>query len=274
MTILFQIILASLLVSFISFSGSILFVLKEQNIKKYMIFFVALAAGSLLGAAFFHLIPEAVSLHIDNNHNLGEEEHHQNTMSQSQESQEHGSHFFLPSYFILLGILLFYIIEKFIHWHHHHEIDCHHHSLSKLSLIGDGFHNFIDGALIAAAFLVDLRLGIVTTLAIILHEIPQEIGDLAILLHSGMSKVKALFWNFVSALTALLGAILMFILGSSLEHYIPHLIAFVAGTFIYLSLADIIPEINKKEYAHSQFTITLIFLIGIGMNLVLSFIGH
>jgi len=267
MELLFQILIATFIVSLISLSGAILFVFNEKRVNKYMILIVALAAGAFLGTAFFHLIPEAVEMHFDIEHleEIGGEEH---------EVEEEHSHMFLPSYFILLGILLFYIIEKFIHWHHHHDINCHKHSLSTLSLIGDGIHNLIDGALIGAAFFVDVRLGIVTTIAIALHEIPQEIGDLAILLHSGMSKYKALLFNFLSALTSIFGAVIMYFFIGRLESYLPLLISFVAGTFIYLSLADIIPELNKKSHKFSQFTISFIFLIGIGLSFVMSLFAH
>jgi zinc and cadmium transporter len=274
METLYIIILASFLISLVSFSGAVLFIWREKAINKYLILFVALAAGSLLGTAFFHLIPESVELYENT------EVYHEadivpetNAQADAAHEDEH-NHFFLPSYFILLGILLFYVIEKFIHWHHHHDIDCHKHSLSSLSLIGDGLHNFLDGALIAAAFFVDIRLGIVTTIAIALHEIPQEIGNLAILLHSGMNKFKALLWNFLTALTSVLGAVLMYFFIDSLESSIPLIIALTAGTFIYLSLADIIPELNSKRHKFSQGLITIVFLLGIGLSLLMTFIGH
>lgn len=275
MDLIFQIILATFVISLISLSGAILFVFNEKKVSKFLILIVALAAGAFLGTAFFHLIPEAVEMHVEGEHyedvheELGSSDEHEEVAHE----EEH-NHVFLPSYFILLGILLFYVIEKFIHWHHHHDIDCHKHSLSTLSLIGDGIHNFIDGALIAAAFFVDTNLGIVTTIAIALHEIPQEIGDLAILLHSGMSKTKALFLNFLSAITAILGAVSMYFIANIMENYIPLMISFVAGTFIYLSLADIIPELNKKSNNFSQLTISLVFLIGIILSLSMSFIAH
>ncbi len=273
MEILIQILIATFLISLISLTGAVLFVWKEKSVNKYMILLVALAAGSLLGTAFFHLIPESVELYEQT-----EVFHISDSLEEIGSHNEHAhsehNHFFLPSYFILFGILTFYIIEKFIRWHHHHEIDCHKHSLSTLSLIGDGFHNFLDGALIASAFFVDVRLGVATTFAIALHEIPQEIGDLAILLHGGMSKVKALVWNFISALSAILGAIVMYVFVDFFETSIPLLVAFIAGTFIYLSLADIIPELNKKNHIFSQGIITLVFLFGITLSLVMSFISH
>lgn len=273
MELIIQIIISTIAISLISLSGAILFVYNEKKINKYLILIVALAAGSFLGTAFFHLIPEAVELHYDSQevHNELDENimHGENI----DENHEH-NHMFLPSYFILLGILLFYIIEKFIHWHHHHDIDCHKHSLSTLSLVGDGFHNFVDGALIATAFFVDPKLGIITTIAIAMHEIPQEIGDLAILLHSGISKQKALVLNFLSALTAVFGAITMFFILDIVQNYIAYLISFVAGTFIYLALADIVPELNKKSHNFPQVIISLVFLMGIILSFLMTFFGH
>lgn len=241
--------------SLVSFSGAILFVLKETKVNKYLILFVAIAAGSLLATSFFHLIPESIHL-------FEAAAEHVDTAEVGGEGHET---IFWPSYFILFGILFFYIIEKFIHWHHHHEIDCHKHSLSTLSLVGDGFHNFMDGILIAAAFLVDIRLGIITAFSIALHEIPQEVGDLAILLHSGFSKAKALFWNFMSALLSLLGALIAYFSFTSIENALPLLVAFTAGCFIYIALADIVPELKHRKSDFNQMTITIFFLLGIVM---------
>lgn len=259
MEILLYILIASFLVSLFSFSGSILFVLKESKVNKYLIIFVALAAGSFLATSFFHLIPESIGLYEDANPHIAEE----------LGTHDH-SEIFWPSYFVLFGILFFYIIEKFVHWHHHHEIDCHKHSLSTLSLVGDGFHNFIDGILIAVAFLVDIRLGIITAFSIALHEIPQEIGDLAILLHSGFSKYKALFWNFMSALLSLFGSIFAYIYFAKVQTALPLLIAFTAGCFIYIALADIIPELKHRKSDFSQVAVTGFFFIGILMVFILT----
>jgi len=248
MGILLQIILASFIVSLISFMGAIMFVIKERNIKKYLIFFVALSAGSFLGGAFFHLIPEGFESFLKINDN-----------------------FSIPAMAILFGIILFYIIEKFIHWHHHHDIDCHKHSLSTLSLVGDGFHNFMDGILIASSFMVNPNLGIATTLFIIFHEIPQEIGDLAILLHSGYSKTKALMFNFLSACFSIIGALTAYFLLGNNEYLIPLMILTTAGGFIYIALADIIPELHKTK--SNILIINLIFLFGLLISYILTFFG-
>lgn len=248
------IILASLIISLISFSGSILFIFKEAKIRKYMIIFVAIAAGTMLGTTFTELIPESFELFEE--------------LTPSDDGHGHGG-LLSPGLFILLGILAFYFIEKYIHWHHHHEIGCHKHSLSTLAIVGDGFHNLIDGILIGITFMVDVRVGIFTTLAIALHEIPQEIGDLSILLHSGMSKYKALFWNFASALVSVFGAVFAYFFLSGSQYVLPFLIAFTAGSFIYISLTDIVPEINKKDHPVSQNIITFFFIFGIGLTILL-----
>lgn len=263
MDILVYIILASLIVSLVSFSGVFLFVFNQKKLQKYMILFVAFAAGILLGTTFLHLIPESVELYSQ--HELEAEEHElesglENIDGEAIDDEEH-SHMYWPSYFILFGILLFYIIEKFIHWHHHHDIDCHKHPVTTLSLIGDGFHNFLDGIVIGVAFLADIRLGIVTTIAIALHEIPQEIGEMSVLLHGGFSRFQALFWNFVSALFSVFGAVIGYLF-MGLESYIPLILSFTAGMFIYISLADIVPELHKKHEI-SRGIIGVVFFVGI-----------
>jgi len=247
MSILIYIIIASFLVSLISLSGAVLFILNEKKIQKYLFFFVSFAAGSLLGTAFFNLIPQSFSLAYENGKNIE-----------------------LSSYFILIGILFFYIIEKFVHWHHHHDINCNHHTLSTLSLVGDGFHNFIDGILISATFLVDVKLGIITTIVIIFHEIPQEIGDLAILLHSKFSKSKALLWNFLSGITSLIGAISSYFIFENIRNLLPLILALTAGGFIYIALADIIPELHKKKV--NILALNLLFFLGIILSFLFSFL--
>lgn len=268
MEVLFQIILASIIVSLISLSGIVFFFFREKSISRYTILLVALAAGTLLGTAFFHLIPEAVELHFENIH-LEEE-----VNSGEVHIEEEHDHLFLPSYFILLGILFLYLVEKFVRWHHHHDINCEKHEVSTSILIGDGLHNVIDGVLIAVAFMADYKIGIATTIAIALHEIPQEIGDYSILIHSGFSKLKALLWNFISASSAIFGAVLAFFFLNKVEMFLPLFISFVAGNFIYIALADVIPEISKKRNGFSQLTLTLIMLVGIGISFLSSMIGH
>jgi zinc and cadmium transporter len=254
METLLAILIATIIVSSISFLGAIVLMFNHKLLHSRMLLIVAFAAGTFLGTAFFHLIPESVELYEENT---------------LQVTGEH-SHLFLPSYIILLGILVFFVIEKFIHWHHHHDIDCHKHSLSKLSLIGDAVHNFIDGAVIAMTFMVDIRLGIITTIAIIFHEIPQEIGDFSILIHSGYNVSKALLFNFITGLTAIIGALMAYLFLNNLTSVFPMLLAFTAGTFIYISLSDIVPEIHAKKDKINILALSLCMFLGIGLSLTLT----
>lgn len=197
---------------------------------------MSIAVGALLGDAFIHLIPEA----------LGDST---NTT--------------LTSILVIVGIISFFILEKFLHWHHHgedkEEIGIH--PVGKLVLLSDGIHNFLDGIIIGASFIISVPVGIATTLAVILHEIPQEIGDFAVLLHSGYTKRRALWLNFLSALTAILGAIVFFVLGEVTEISSTYFIPIAAGGFIYIAVADLIPELHKtKEIKHSIFQIMAVTL--------------
>ena len=268
METIFYILIATFIVSMISLSGVLFLILSEKWIKNFLIFFVAIAAGALLGNAFFHLIPESFEMHLD----LIE--------SQSDNTKVEGEHsevFLFPSIFILCGIIVFYLIEKFVNWHHHHDIDCHNHSLSTLSLVGDAFHNIIDGVLIAVAFMVDVKIGVLTTFAVILHEFPQELGDYSILLHSGYSKSKALIWNFLSSLTGVAGGVITYFMLQGLNNYLPSLIGFTAGGFIYIALADIIPELHshsKESKTKRKLLVSGFFFFGILMMYLLVKLIH
>lgn len=225
-----------IIVSLVSFIGVFSLSLKEEILKKYIGFFISLAIGALLGDAFIHIIPEAFESNIGVT---------------------------TASILVITGILLFFIIEKFIHWHHHGEDkeDKHIHPVGKLILFTDGFHNLIDGAIIGASFLVSIPLGIATTLAVILHEIPQEIGDFAVLIHSGYTKGRALWFNFISALTSVLGLVIVFIFGNIIENVAIWVVPVAAGGFIYIAIADLIPELHKtKEIKHSIIQLFIIIL--------------
>jgi zinc and cadmium transporter len=212
-------ILASvIIISLISFTGILALSLRKEILDRLLFVFVSFATGTLLGAAFLDLIPEAL---------------------------EYEAHDIML--FPLLGILSFFALEKFIHWHHHHAGIKEVHSFTYLNLIGDGFHNFIDGIVIAASFLHSVPLGITTTVAIIFHEIPQEIGDFSLLIHGGLSHRKALLFNFGSALIAVAGGVLGFFFLSSLEIALPYLLAFTAGHFIYIAATDILPELIAQK---------------------------
>jgi len=235
------------LISLISLVGVFTLSLKEDVLRKYIFIFISVAVGALLGDAFIHLIPEAL---------------------------EESTNTTLTSTLIVAGILVFFILEKFMHWHHHgedkEEIGVH--PIGKLVLLSDGIHNFIDGIIIAASFMVSIPVGIATTIAVLLHEIPQEIGDFAVLLHSGYTKKRALWLNFLSALSAVLGVIVLFILGDLAEFTSAWFLPLAAGGFIYIAVADLIPELQKtKELKYSAFQL-LAVIVGILAMISLTFL--
>lgn len=215
-------ILSVILISLVSIIGILFIFLKKDKLNKLILFFVSLSVGSLLGGAFLHLIPEAF---------------------------ESGKSILQSSFLVLLGIIIFFIIENYIHWRHCHVPTSKHHPhpLGTMNLIGDGIHNFIDGLVIAAAYFVNIPLGIVTTLAVVLHEIPQEIGDFGVLIYAGYSKKKALFFNFLSALTAVLGALVGILFGGMGSNFSSIVIPIAAGGFLYIAGSDLIPEIHKNQ---------------------------
>ncbi|MEX0920359.1 MAG: ZIP family metal transporter [Candidatus Pacearchaeota archaeon] len=227
-----------LAVSFISFIGIFTLSIKYDKLKKWLIYLVSFAAGALLGGAFLHLLPELI--------------------------EEHGFNLNV-SYMILGGIVLFFILEKVIHWHHHHMAvgEEHVEPFSIMILFGDGLHNFVDGMIIGAAYLINIPVGIAATLAVVLHEIPQEIGDFGILLHGGFSKLKALMFNFLSALTAFLGLIFALVMESYIENIEFFIVPFAIGGFLYIAGSDLIPEMNKHPKLKSSLLQLAAFLIGI-----------
>lgn len=239
-------IISVIVVSAISFVGVFTIPFKESSLKKITLFLVSLSAGTLLGDSFLHLMPEAV----ENNP---------------------GQNVWLS---LLAGIMAFFVLEKIVHWRHCHiQTSSHHpHPVGIMNLVGDAFHNFFDGIVIAGSFMVNPTLGITTTIAVIAHEIPQEIGDFGVLLHAGYSRNRALFLNFMTALTAVAGAILAFVIGNNLINFSNLIIPFTAGGFIYIATADLIPELKKESsIKHSLLQLTSI-LAGIGIMLMLKLI--
>ena len=199
------------------------------------IFLVAFAAGALMGAAFLHLLPEAIGDGVSDKLML------------------------CP----LFGFIGFFLLEKVLHWHHTHSDDAGHAPLGALSLIGDGMHNFLDGVILAAAFLVDVKLGFAATAAVALHEIPQEISEFGVLVYAGFGKRRALLLNFISATSVILGGIAGYYLLGVIEQWIPAIILFAVGTFLYLAASDFVPEIRKEEGLEKSLKIFLIFGLGI-----------
>ncbi|MBS3159468.1 ZIP family metal transporter [Candidatus Woesearchaeota archaeon] len=229
------------LVSLISLIGVFTISLNKSFVKKILFFFIAFSTGALLGNAFIHLIPKAI-----NNGDV-----------------------LTSSLFVLLGIIFFFILEKIICWRHCHleTSKDHPHPVGFMNLIGDIFHNFFDGLMIAGSFLVSIPLGFSTTLAVILHEIPQEIGDFSILIFAGFSKLKALFYNFVASLFAFLGVILVIVLDLKTLGY--YLLPITAGGFIYIASSDLIPELNKEDNLNKIFIQLFGIIFGILIMLLL-----
>lgn len=245
MVVLFWIIASTFLVSLVSLIGIFALLLKEKVLEKVLFFLVSLSIGGLMGGAFLHLLPEATE-------------------------KFDSSEVFL---YTLAGFFLFLMVEKIIHWRHCHKSHCPIHTFAYMNLIGDGIHNFIDGLIMAAGFLASPGLGIVSTIAILLHEIPQEIGDFGVLVYGGFSKKKALVFNFLTALAAILGGVMGFYLLSFTEFASGFLLAFAAGGFLYIAASDLIPEI-RKEVSIKKFFINFgIIFLGILIMYSLKFLG-
>ena len=212
----------------------ILCLLAKKRLDNILTFIVAFAAGTMLATSFFHLMPESFEAI--------------NTL-----------------WPVLIGIVIFFILESVIHWHHSHELNCANCTspTAYLNLIGDGLHNFIDGLIIAASFLINPITGILVTISIMLHEIPQEIGDFAILIHSGFSKTQAIITNLISALVAVLGGIFGYFFFSRIEFAIPYAIGIAAGSFIYIATSDLFPILHKEKNKIKKIIQTIALIIGI-----------
>ncbi|MBU1032483.1 MAG: ZIP family metal transporter [Patescibacteria group bacterium] len=238
MNTLVIIIIATFLVSLGALVGAVTILLNEKRLKQIILFLISLSAGTLIGGAFFHLIPESLERMPENMNTL----------------------FWL----VIIGFIIFFLVEKILRWRHCHDSSCQEHQfVGHLSLVGDGIHNFIDGLLIAASFVADYRLGIATTIAVIFHEIPQEVGDFGLLLHSGFKKGRALFLNFSVALIVVLGGIIGYLFSSRADSFINFALPFTAGGFLYIAASDLIPEIRKENRAWFSIATFLTFIFGL-----------
>jgi zinc and cadmium transporter len=230
-----QILIATTLISALSLISIALLSLRKSLLSSITHHLVALAAGTMIGAAFLHLLPESTEL-------LGTE---------------------MTFIVVLASFIAFFVIEKVIHWHHCHTVGKHKHSIGYMNLTGDAIHNFIDGLVIAGAFTLDLNLGIVTSLAVALHELPQEIGDFGVLIHSGWDRWKAAKANILISLTMIVGGVAGYFLATHVETVLPYLTAFAAGGFIYISASDLVPELKEETNLTVSFTHLVVFLLGI-----------
>ncbi len=247
MDIWFYSLVSVVIVSFISLVGVFTFGVKTEDLRRILLYLVSFSAGALFGDAFIHLIPEAV------------------------EATGFGLN---VSLYVLFGIVSFFIIEKFLYWRHCHipTSEEHPHTFAYMNLFGDAVHNFIDGLIIGGSYIVGLPLGIATTLAVVFHEIPQEIGDFGVLIYGGFKKSKALFFNFLSAVTAILGALVSLSLGFYIEGFTVFLIPFAAGGFIYIAGSDLIPELQKEAKPSKSALQLTAFIFGIVCLLSLVFL--
>lgn len=231
-TILFYVVLSS----FLGMSGGLLLLANKRLANELTRYFVGFAAGALLATSFLDLLPEALEL---------------------------GQNEFVLGY-TLLGILSFFFIEESLIWHHHHTQEKEEvHSYTPLIIVGDTIHNFIDGIIIATTFAISPALGIPTFLSIVFHEVPQEIGDFGLLLHSKMRIGKIVFFNFLSASASILGAVITYFFLFQLEAFGPSLIAFAAGAFIYIALSDLIPETRKEKDLRKSLKQVVLLIFGI-----------
>ncbi len=242
MHVFIWILIATIADGLVSLVGAFSLFLKEKILKKIIFALVAFSAGALLSGAFFHLLPEALE-RIEATLAFG---------------------------FVLIGFILFFLIEKILRWHHCHKNEkCKTHPFTYLILVGDGVHNFLDGLIIAASFIIGIPFGIITTLMILAHELPQELGDFGILVYGGFSRIKALLFNFLSQLTAVAGGIIGYFISKSVESFVPYVLPFAAGGFFYIAASDLIPEFHKEPGLKKSLSSFSFFILGIGIMLTL-----
>jgi len=234
MTLLW-IIGSTVFISLLSLAGVVALSLKEKALNQILLLLVGFSAGTLAGGAFLHLLPEAL------------------------EALKPGETFV----YALVGFTFFFLMERILYWRHCHEGHCDVHAFSYLNLFGDGLHNFIDGLVIAGSFLGGIPLGIATTIAVVSHEIPQEIGDFAVLIYGGFSKGRALAYNLLSGLTAVAGGVIGYFLASSISGFSAALLPLTAGGFIYIAASDLIPELHKEKNPNKANLAFILFILGL-----------
>lgn len=232
------------LVSLLSLIGLAFISVSEEKLKQIIFVMVSLAVGGLFGDAFIHLLPESFE-----------------KLGQLQASS-----------YVLGGIFAFFVLEKFLLWRHQHVFGSSHsiHPVGYINLLADGAHNFIDGIIIGASYVVDLHVGIATTTAVIFHEVPHELGNFFVLLFAGFTKTKALFFNFLSALFAILGTVVSLLVGSKIEDFSMVMLPLAAGGFIYIAGSDLVPELNKESDLFKSVVQMIAIALGVGLMLLLA----
>ncbi len=232
------------LVSLVSLIGITTILISGDRLKKAIFVMVSLAAGAMFGDAFIHLLPDAFE-------------------SPRPRAQ--------TALYVLAGIFAFFILEKFLLWRHQHtlESDNHIHPVGYMNLFADGVHNLIDGMIIGASYLVSVPVGIATTTAVVFHEIPHELGNFFILIHAGFSKSRALFFNFLSATLAILGAIISLVVGASVQNFAGLMLPLAAGGFIYIAGSDLIPELHKEAKPAKSLVQLISMALGVALMLLL-----
>lgn len=247
MHVILYTILSVVAVSLVSLIGVLSLPFKENKMSGFLLYFVSFSAGALFGDVFIHLLPQAAANGL--------------TLQ--------------ISLYVLLGVVISFFIERVIHWHHCHHSAHHTHCekhtepFAYMNLLGDLVHNFIDGLIIGGSYIVSIPIGIATTIAVVLHEIPQEIGDFGVLLHAGFSRGKALFYNFIVSLSAIVGAVIALVIGVTSESFTLMIIPFAAGGFIYIAGSDLIPELHKEKNIPKSMLQLSFFLVGIFVMMLL-----
>lgn len=244
MNTFFSILVSVTAVSCMSLIGAVTLGIQRKKLDRYMMLLVAFAAGTLIGGAFLHLLPE------------------------SFEALDPSS----VSYLMLTAFAVFFLLERIVHWHHCHTENCEVHSFGAMSLLGDGVHNFLDGLAIAAAYTVSFEVGIATTVAVIMHEIPQELSDFMVLLKAGYTVKSALLWNFFSAAIAILGGLVGYFLAGYSSQFAAYLLPLAAGGFLYVGATDLLPELQKDTTTKASLKHIMPFLGGVAFMYAMLFV--
>jgi len=233
---LIYIIISTVAIALLAFVGIFALSLNKERLDGILLYLVSFSAGALMGGAFLHLLPEVI---------------------------EQGGNIELTMVFFLFGFILFFMLEKYLYWRHCHKGKCNIHAFSYLNLLGDAIHNFTDGLIIAVSFVVSPALGVSTSIAIASHEIPQELGDFAVLVYGGFKVKKALWLNFLAAITVVLGGVVGFYLVNYIENSLGFLMSVAAGGFAYIASADLLPEIRKIKKPIVSVGYLICFIFGL-----------